>query len=129
MVVEAGRRPVEAFAQAAVEVASAVDLNAAVTVLAAATADALEADLVLLRVVEPSGGLVARAVAPADSSLAAAVAASRASPEELRDFVKEQVAAYKYPRSVWIVDDLPKGPTGKILKRDIDLPDREGAAS
>ena len=41
-------------------------------------------------------------------------------PEELRAFVKSQVAAYKYPRHVWIVDELPKGATGKILKREID---------
>jgi len=46
----------------------------------------------------------------------------QATPEELRDFVKEQVAAYKYPRKVWITDELPKGPTGKILKRDIERP-------
>jgi long-chain acyl-CoA synthetase len=45
-----------------------------------------------------------------------------ATPEELRDYVKQQVAAYKYPRKVWIVDDLPKGPTGKILKREIEPP-------
>ena len=45
------------------------------------------------------------------------------SPDQLRDYVKQQVAAYKYPRQVWIVDDLPKGPTGKILKREIKLPD------
>jgi long-chain acyl-CoA synthetase len=44
------------------------------------------------------------------------------SPEELRDYVKGQVAAYKYPRQVWLVDELPKGPTGKILKRQIDRP-------
>ncbi len=30
--------------------------------------------------------------------------------EELRDHVKAQVAAYKYPRKVWIVNELPKGP-------------------
>ncbi len=48
-----------------------------------------------------------------------------ATPEELRDFVKEQVAAYKYPRQVWLVDDLPKGPTGKILKREITPPPDE----
>jgi long-chain acyl-CoA synthetase len=42
--------------------------------------------------------------------------------EELRDYVKKQVAAYKYPRTVWIVDALPKGPTGKILKREIVPP-------
>jgi long-chain acyl-CoA synthetase len=41
--------------------------------------------------------------------------------EELQRFVKDQVAAYKYPRKVWLVDELPKGPTGKILKREIDL--------
>ena len=85
MVVEAGRRPVEAFAQAAVEVASAVDLKAALAMLADATAAALEADLVLIRVVDPSGELVARAFAPEDSSLAAAVAASRAAPDDFRD--------------------------------------------
>jgi long-chain acyl-CoA synthetase len=45
------------------------------------------------------------------------------SAQELRDFVKEQVAAYKYPRRVWFVDELPKGPTGKILKREIEPPD------
>jgi long-chain acyl-CoA synthetase len=43
--------------------------------------------------------------------------------EELRDYVKAQVAAYKYPRSIWFVDDLPKGPTGKILKREISAPE------
>jgi long-chain acyl-CoA synthetase len=48
---------------------------------------------------------------------------AEASAEELRDFVKEQVAAYKYPRKVWLVDELPKGPTGKILKREIERPD------
>jgi len=42
--------------------------------------------------------------------------------DELRAFVKEQVAAYKYPRQIWIVDELPKGPTGKILKREIAPP-------
>jgi len=43
-------------------------------------------------------------------------------PEELRDYVKARVAPYKYPRHVWLVDALPHGPTGKILKREIDIP-------
>jgi long-chain acyl-CoA synthetase len=43
-------------------------------------------------------------------------------PAELQAYVKENVAAYKYPRKVWLVDELPKGPTGKILKREIELP-------
>jgi long-chain acyl-CoA synthetase len=42
--------------------------------------------------------------------------------DELRAFVKERVASYKYPRIVWLVDELPKGPTGKILKREISAP-------
>jgi long-chain acyl-CoA synthetase len=41
---------------------------------------------------------------------------------ELRDYVRAQVAAYKYPRHVWFVDELPKGATGKILKRAVELP-------
>jgi long-chain acyl-CoA synthetase len=42
--------------------------------------------------------------------------------EELRRFVRERVAAYKYPRRVWLVDALPKSATGKILKRGIRPP-------
>jgi long-chain acyl-CoA synthetase len=45
-----------------------------------------------------------------------------ATPEELREFVKTRLAAYKYPRKVWIVDALPKGPTGKILRRSVEAP-------
>jgi long-chain acyl-CoA synthetase len=42
--------------------------------------------------------------------------------DEIRSFAKERVAAYKYPRQVWFADELPKGPTGKILKREISPP-------
>jgi long-chain acyl-CoA synthetase len=44
-------------------------------------------------------------------------------PDELREYLKQRVAAYKYPRMIWIVDELPKGPTGKILKREIEIPE------
>ena len=40
----------------------------------------------------------------------------------IREFVKARVAAYKYPRRIWFVDELPKGPTGKIVKRDVVIP-------
>ena len=40
--------------------------------------------------------------------------------DELQAWAKERVAAYKYPRRIDFVDELPKGPTGKILKRAID---------
>ena len=45
--------------------------------------------------------------------------------DELRDFVREQVAAYKYPRRIWFLDELPKGATGKVLKREIEAPGSE----
>ena len=44
---------------------------------------------------------------------------AHATAEEIRDHVKERVAAYKYPRIVTFTAELPKGPTGKILKREI----------
>jgi len=47
-----------------------------------------------------------------------------ADPGQLRDHVKGQLAAYKYPRQVWIVDELPYGGSGKILKRAIVVPPR-----
>jgi long-chain acyl-CoA synthetase len=47
---------------------------------------------------------------------------AQATPAELLEHVKSQVAAYKYPRKVWLMEALPKGPTGKILKRDIVPP-------
>jgi long-chain acyl-CoA synthetase len=34
-------------------------------------------------------------------------------------FCRERLAAYKYPRVVEFRDELPKGPTGKILKREL----------
>jgi long-chain acyl-CoA synthetase len=49
-----------------------------------------------------------------------------ATPEELRAFARDKVAAYKYPRHVWLVDALPKGPTGKILRREVQPPGELG---
>jgi long-chain acyl-CoA synthetase len=45
-----------------------------------------------------------------------------ATEDELREFAKERLAAYKYPRHLWIVKELPKGPTGKILRREVSAP-------
>jgi long-chain acyl-CoA synthetase len=44
--------------------------------------------------------------------------------DELKAYVKERVANYKYPRKIWFLDELPKGPTGKILKREIEVPEK-----
>jgi long-chain acyl-CoA synthetase len=54
---------------------------------------------------------------------------AEASAEDLSAHVKSQLAAYKYPRVVWFLDELPKGPTGKILKREIAAPEAARAPS
>jgi long-chain acyl-CoA synthetase len=46
-------------------------------------------------------------------------AGQSASEQDLIDYCKEKLAAYKYPRIVSFLDALPKGPTGKILKREL----------
>jgi long-chain acyl-CoA synthetase len=50
------------------------------------------------------------------------------SADDLKAFVKNEVAGYKYPRKIWFVDELPKGPTGKILKREIEVPEEAKTA-
>ena len=40
-------------------------------------------------------------------------------PEELIAHCKERMAAYKYPRQVVVIDELPKTVTGKILRREL----------
>jgi len=42
-----------------------------------------------------------------------------AEPAEISQFVKDRLAAYKYPRQVTVIDALPKTATGKILKREL----------
>ena len=39
--------------------------------------------------------------------------------DDIIAYTKERLAAYKYPRTVEFMDALPKGPTGKILKREL----------
>ncbi|KGN37021.1 long-chain-fatty-acid--CoA ligase [Knoellia subterranea] len=45
-----------------------------------------------------------------------------ATADDIIEFTKERIAAYKYPRQVWFLDELPKGPTGKILRREVKAP-------
>jgi len=44
---------------------------------------------------------------------------AQVSPDELVAHCKERMAAYKYPRQVVLVDELPKTVTGKILRREL----------
>ncbi|MCA1729061.1 MAG: long-chain fatty acid--CoA ligase [Actinobacteria bacterium] len=52
-----------------------------------------------------------------------------ATEDEIIAFAKERVAAYKYPRSVVFMDDLPKTATGKILKRELVAEGEKGATA
>jgi long-chain acyl-CoA synthetase len=48
---------------------------------------------------------------------------AQATPEELRAFCKDRIAAYKYPRHVWLEAALPKTATGKLLRREVQPPE------
>jgi long-chain acyl-CoA synthetase len=56
-------------------------------------------------------------------------AGARVTEEELLSFCRERLADYKCPKSVRFVADIPKGPTGKLLKRELarKLPDESDA--
>ncbi|MBV9797229.1 MAG: hypothetical protein JO039_04200, partial [Solirubrobacterales bacterium] len=41
------------------------------------------------------------------------------SEEEVREFVRENLARYKVPRDVTFLSELPRTPTGKVLKREL----------
>ena len=52
---------------------------------------------------------------------------SSLTPEGLREWSKEQLAAYKYPRHLEIVESLPMNATGKILRRELREAERVNA--
>lgn len=39
--------------------------------------------------------------------------------QEIIDFCRQRLADFKCPKSVEFIDDIPKGPTGKLLKREL----------
>ena len=52
----------------------------------------------------------------------------RATDAELKAFVKERLAPYKYPRAIVFVDELPKTATGKVQRFKLRDREREGTA-
>jgi long-chain acyl-CoA synthetase len=46
-----------------------------------------------------------------------------ATAEEIEAFCREQLAAYKVPRQVEFISDLPKSVVGKILRRELRQPE------
>jgi acyl-CoA synthetase (AMP-forming)/AMP-acid ligase II len=43
--------------------------------------------------------------------------------DELTAFCAERLADYKVPRRIWIIEALPRNPSGKVLKRELVAPD------
>ena len=75
---------------------------------------------------EPPAVLEAEGVGQPDSYSGEAVVAyvslkagEQATDSELISYAKERLAAYKYPRRVYILNDLPKTHTGKIQRREL----------
>jgi len=50
-------------------------------------------------------------------------------PEEIKEYLQQRMAKYKWPRDVEVLKELPKGPTGKILKRELKQRAAREAAS
>ena len=47
------------------------------------------------------------------------VEGQQATEQELLDFCRERIADFKCPKAIEFLDDIPKGPTGKLLKREL----------
>ena len=44
---------------------------------------------------------------------------SKPSEDDLKAYIKKNLANYKVPREIWFVDELPRNSTGKVLKREL----------
>jgi long-chain acyl-CoA synthetase len=66
---------------------------------------------------ESHGEIVKAVVVPKDEALLGDSPKLQALEHELRDFLKDKVAAYKLPKSWEFRKEVPLGPTGKVLKK------------
>jgi acyl-CoA synthetase (AMP-forming)/AMP-acid ligase II len=51
-----------------------------------------------------------------------------ASEDDLKSYIKANLASYKVPREIVFLEELPRNATGKVLKRELAKDDAEGAA-
>jgi fatty-acyl-CoA synthase len=50
--------------------------------------------------------------------------ASKVDEQTLKDYVKQNLARYKVPREIIFIDEMPRNPAGKVMKRDLPDPDK-----
>ncbi|KUI44265.1 long-chain fatty acid--CoA ligase [Mycobacterium sp. IS-1590] len=74
-------------------------------------------DVAVIGVPDEKWGEVVKAVVSVEDSV---------SPDDLIAWCRERLAAYKCPKTVDITDELPRNPTGKILKKELRKPYWEG---
>jgi acyl-CoA synthetase (AMP-forming)/AMP-acid ligase II len=55
-------------------------------------------------------------------AIVVAAPGARVDQEEILAYCRAQLASFKCPASVEVVDELPRNPTGKILKKDLRAP-------
>jgi fatty-acyl-CoA synthase len=48
---------------------------------------------------------------------------ARVDEQQLKDHVKSNLARYKVPREIVFIEQMPRNPAGKILKRELPDPD------
>jgi acyl-CoA synthetase (AMP-forming)/AMP-acid ligase II len=77
------------------------------------------ADVAVIGVPDERWGEVPKAVA-------VAAPGATIDPDALLAHCRENLAGFKCPKSVDVLDELPRNPTGKILKKDLRRPYREG---
>ncbi len=54
---------------------------------------------------------------------------AKLSEDDVKEYVKDNLANYKVPREVVFLDELPRNPTGKVLKRELEEQDDDDAGS
>jgi len=48
--------------------------------------------------------------------------------DEIIAFTRKRIAGFKVPKSIDFVDELPRNPSGKVLRRELRAPYWEGKA-